>query len=99
MNNLNLYDQVKRGEDARQLLKHPLLVESWQHYDAVLVALLADPGTDRDKAVEVRGWLIAARKARSHLERIIKDGIVAAEEIKQEERRKSVPQRIRSAFR
>ena len=96
---MNPHDEVRRGEAAKQLLADPLLKEAWANYEAVLLNLLATPDTLPDKAVEVRGWLIAARKARSHLERIVTDGILAAEQIKLEERRKTVPQRVRAAFR
>lgn len=96
---MNAHDEVRRGEDAARLLASPLLREAWQHYDAVLLGLLADPDSPPEKAAEVRALLIAARKARGHLERLVTDGKWAAERIKQEEQRKTVPQRVRAAFR
>ncbi len=95
---MNPHDEVKRGDEAQRILAHPLYKEAWQSYEAVLLELLASAATPADKAVEVRAWLIAARKARGHLERIVNEGKVAQEQIRQEESRKSIKQRIRAAF-
>jgi hypothetical protein len=54
----------------------------------ILLSILANADTTRERAEEVRGWLIAARKARGHLERIVKEGALAEAQIRQEETRK-----------
>ena len=95
---MNLYDETKRADEAQRLLANPLYKEAWQSYEAVLLELLASAATTADKAQEIRGWLIAARKARGHLERIVSEGKLAAEQIRQEEQRKTIKQRIRAAF-
>lgn len=95
---MNPHDEVKRSDEAQRLLANPLYKEAWQSYEAVLLELLASANTTAEKAVEIRGWLIAARKARGHLERIVAEGKLAAEQIRQEESRKTVRQRIRAAF-
>ena len=95
---MNLYDETKRADEAQRLLANPLYKEAWQSYEAVLLELLASAATTADKAQEVRAWLIAARKARGHLERIVSEGKLAAEQIRQEEQKKTVRQRIRAAF-
>lgn len=95
---MNLHDQTKRADEAQRLLANPLYKEAWASYEAVLLELLASAATTADKAQEIRGWLIAARKARGHLERIVSEGKLAAEQIRQEEQRKTIKQRIRAAF-
>ena len=95
---MNLYDETKRADEAQRLLANPLFKEAWQSYEAVLLELLASAATTPDKAHEIRGWLIGARKARGHLERIVSEGKLAAEQIRLEEQRKTIKQRIRAAF-
>ena len=95
---LNLHDEAERGQQAAELLKSPIYREAWASYEAVLIDLLANANTPADKAAEIRGWLIGAHKARGHIERIVKEGILAAEDIKRQEKQLTMRQRIRSAF-
>jgi hypothetical protein len=95
---MNAHDEVKRADEAQRLLANPMLREAWASYEAVLLELLASAATTADKAAEVRSWLIGSRKARGHLERIVSEGKLAAEEIRLEEQRKSLKQRIRAVF-
>jgi hypothetical protein len=95
---MNPHDEVKRADEAQRLLANPLFREAWASYEAVLLELLASAATTADKAAEVRSWLIGSRKARGHLERIVSEGKLAAEEIRLEEQRKTVKQRIRAVF-
>jgi hypothetical protein len=95
---MNAHDEVKRADEAQRLLANPLFKEAWASYEAVLLELLASAATTADKAQEIRGWLIAARKARGHLDRIVSEGKMAAEQIRLEEQRKSIKQRIRAVF-
>jgi hypothetical protein len=95
---MNAHDEVKRADEAQRLLANPLFREAWASYEAVLLELLASAATTADKAQEIRGWLIAARKARGHLDRIVSEGKMAAEQIRLEEQRKSIKQRIRAVF-
>ena len=95
---MNLHDEAERGRQAAELLKSPIYREAWASYEAVLVELLSNANTPSDKVGEVRGWLIAARKARGHLERIVKEGVLAAEDIRRQEKQQSIRQRIRSVL-
>lgn len=95
---MNAHDEVKRADEAQRLLANPLFREAWASYEAVLLELLASAATTADKDTEIRGWLIAARKARGHLDRIVSEGKLAAEQIRLEEQRKSIKQRIRAVF-
>jgi hypothetical protein len=95
---MNAHDEVKRADEAQRLLANPLFREAWASYEAVLLELLASAATTADKATEIRGWLIAARKARGHLDRIVSEGKLAAEQIRLEEQRKTMKQRIRAVF-
>jgi hypothetical protein len=91
-------ESVLRADEASRLLKNPLYKEAWASYEAVLLELLASANTAPEKALEVRGWLIAARKARGHLERIVSEGTLAAESIRLAEQRKTVRQYVRGVF-
>lgn len=95
---LNLHDEAERGRQAAELLKSPIYREAWASYEAALIELLANANTSADKVTEIRSWLIGAHKARGHLERIVKEGILAVEDIKRQEKQQSIRQRIRSAF-
>lgn len=85
---MNPHDEIKKADEAERLLKNPILREAWASYEAILLNLLANADTSAEKAVEIRGWLIAARKSRGHIERIVKDGAIAAEQIRLEASRK-----------
>lgn len=85
---MTLDDEARRGDEAAQILKSAVYRDAWASYEAILLQLLANADTTPQRAEEVRGWLIAARKARGHLERIVKDGALAAEQIRREEERK-----------
>lgn len=90
-------DDVRRGEEARQVLSAQVYKDSWLAYEQILIALLASADTSKDKAAEVRSWLIGARKARAHLERIMAEGQFAAEQIKLDEQKPNWRQRFRVA--
>ena len=85
---MTLTDESRRGDEAKQILSSPVYKDAWASYEAILLAILSNADTTRERAEEVRGWLIAARKARGHLERIVKEGAIAEAQIKQEETRK-----------
>lgn len=90
-------DDVRRGEEAKQVLTAQVYKDSWASYEQILIAILASADTSKEKAAEVRTWLIGARKARAHLERIMAEGQFAAEKIKLEEERVPWRQRFRVA--
>jgi hypothetical protein len=80
------------------ILAHPIYKQAWAGYEQALLNLLASADTPSDRAAEVRGWLIAARKAKAHLERIMQDGAFAAEQIRREESYQSRWQRVQRQF-
>ena len=85
---MTLTDESRRGDEAKQILSSAVYKDAWAAYEAILLQILSNADTTRERAEEVRGWLIAARKARGHLERIVKEGVLAEAQIKQEETRK-----------
>jgi hypothetical protein len=85
---MTLTDESRRGDEAKQVLSSAVYKEAWASYEMILMGILANADTTKERAEEVRGWLIAARKARGHLERIVKEGVLAEAQIKQEETRK-----------
>lgn len=96
---MNRQDEVNRGDEAKRILDSAVYKAAWQSYERALVDLLASADTTPEKAVELRALLIAARKADSHLRRIMQEGFVAADAIRRDDaQRKNLAQRLRAAF-
>lgn len=74
-------DERRRGEDARRVLAEPVYKEAWQAYEKRLLDELASAARTEDEVRTLRGLLIASRKARAHLERIMAEGNMAAANI------------------
>ena len=87
---MNDHELVRRADRAKQLLEHDLFNEAWTAYRAVMLDLMATAKTDAE-TLEAKRMLRAAESARSHIERIIAEGTVAAADIKAESERKSAP--------
>ena len=85
---MTLTDESRRGEEAAQILSSAVYKDAWNAYEAILLQILSNADTTRERAEEVRGWLIAARKARGHLGGIVKEGALATAQVKQDEARK-----------
>lgn len=80
-------DEVKRGNQAKQLLNDPLWLEAWELYRLRVFAAIENAKTDEGT---IRGKLMlgVANDVRAYFEGLINTGKAAAHEIKLEEERK-----------
>jgi len=92
---MNLEETVKRGHRAKQVLETDVYIDAWQAYEARLLEELANVDRTEEQAKQLRALLIASRKAKGHLERIMRDGTHAAHELQLIERQS----KFRSLFR
>ena len=79
--------EVRRGEQARQLLDNPVQQEAWDALRKRLLALMETAQTD-EAALKAKLALNLLTDIRSHWVRIVNEGTVAAESIKLEEAKK-----------
>ena len=86
----------ERGLSAERVMKEVAYKEAWKHLEGVWISMLADPETTHEKATEIRRYLVAGRKLRQYLERVMGEGNLAAAEIRREESRKGWRERFRS---
>jgi predicted ArsR family transcriptional regulator len=87
-------ENVRRAEQARQILDNPLWVEAWDAYRQRLIEIWEESKPDEvTLREEAKHLLRVALAARRHLERLVVDGKVSAESIKIEEARKKWYQR------
>ena len=84
---MNLDEERRRGNKAKAILEDEVYREAWGAYEARLLEELANADRSEDQAKQLRALLISARKARAHLERIMRDGQVAAHELELLEKR------------
>jgi hypothetical protein len=91
---MNDLEQIRRAEQARQIIESPLWIEAWECYRAKLLVIWeASKLNELEQREEAKRLLLAGQAARSHLEMLIRDGKVSAESIKVEEARKKWYQR------
>jgi len=70
--------EVRRGEDARQLLEHPLLIEAFDTFEVEITEKWrSSPARDEDGRERLWMMLQAARRARAHLESLVDSGKLA----------------------
>lgn len=86
---------IRRAEEAQRILRSHVWAEAWEAYERRILEAMANADLEQAKLVRLQGYLVAARKARGHMERIIQDGQLAAKEIELDERKK----RMRDIFR
>lgn len=85
------HQAVTRGRSAEQFLKSPLWAEAWEAYrDKLLGVIESADSADEKLVMHAKRLLTAGIAAKSHLERLVKDGTVAAESIKLEEQRRGL---------
>ena len=73
-----------RGDEAKRLLENPLWVEAWDAGRAALLKRMEDAAqTDVDAVMGAKAVLAGMTIARQYLERIVKDGAMAANSIEQ----------------
>ena len=95
---MSTQEEWQLGEDAKAVMSNPAWKHAWSSYVTILTNLLANADTPEDKAREVRALLIAAHKSKGHLERLMAEGNMAGQQIRLEESRRTLKQRVRSAF-
>ena len=76
-----LADEQRRAIDAARIIAEPIYKEAWQAYEARLLDEIANAGRNDDEVLRLRAFLVASRKARAHLERIMSAGAHAAQEL------------------
>ncbi len=87
-------ENVRRADQARQILDSPLWAEAWDAYRQRLIEIWEESKPDEvTLREEAKQLLRVAQAARRHLERIVVDGKVSAESIKIETERKKWFQR------
>lgn len=79
---MNEVEQVRRAEQAKQILDSPLWAEAWELYRTRTLTIIEGAGSDDvDTVMHAKRMLFAGAAARKHLEAIIADGKVAAADI------------------
>lgn len=81
----------RRGEEARQIVKHPIYVEAFQTIEDRLVSQLAQVEIAQERAEYLRSLLVANRKIRQYLEQVMHTGTLEAMD---EQRRKGALQHV-----
>ncbi len=86
---MNDVERLRRAEQARAILESPVFIEAWEIYRARTLMLIENADSNATEAVmQAKRLLAAGTAARKHLEAIIKDASVAAEDIRVDEERK-----------
>ena len=84
----NLYKERELGEEAGRILRSPLWAEAWAAYRLrILEEIEAAPSNADDKVMHLKRLLAACTAAKLHLERIMKEGAVAAASIEFDNRK------------
>ena len=85
----NLYKERERGEEAGRIVRSPVWADAWAAYrQRIHEEIEAAPSQATDTVMHLKRLLTACTAAKLHLERIMKEGEVAAASIEFEERRK-----------
>jgi hypothetical protein len=87
----NLYKEREQGQAAEQILKNPIWEEAWTAYRArILEEIEAAPSDKHDLVMHLKRLLSAATAARTHMTRIMQEGVVAAKMIELEEKKQGL---------
>ncbi len=76
-------DQVRRMHAADRLLKHEIFVEAWDELRKTLRTVMETAKTD-EATLKAKTMLGLMADLRSHWERVMADGKIAAEDIHRE---------------
>lgn len=87
--------EERRGEDARIVLESAIYKEAFAQIEANIVAKMALQATTAAEAEELRRLMIALRKVRTYMERVMTTGTMAAME---EERKRNWAQRMTDRY-
>lgn len=86
---MNEQQQIRRAEQARQILDNPRWVEAWETYRADMLNTIEQADAeDVEVVLLAKRMLSIAVQVRRHFERLIEDGKISAETVKAEEQRK-----------
>ncbi len=87
----NIYKEREQGIAAEQVLKSSVWIEAWEAYRArILEEIEAAPSNGEHTVMHLKRLLAAATAAKLHLERIMKDGAIAAKNIELDERKTGI---------
>jgi hypothetical protein len=96
----NLYKERDLGSEAERIIKSEVYQEAWNAYRLRVLELMEAAGShDTATVMHLKQLLTVATAVRAHLERIMKEGAIAAASIEFEEKRgmlKRMAQRIAS---
>lgn len=88
---MELHKEREAGQEAERVLKSPAYIEAWDAYRLrILEEIEAAKSTEVEKVMHLKRLLTAAAAAKAHLERIMKEGVVAARAIELEEKRRGL---------
>lgn len=84
----NHYKERELGQAAQAILSNPVWEEAWTAYRArILEEIEASPSGNTELVMHLKRLLSAASGAKGHLERIMKDGAFAANQIELEDKK------------
>lgn len=76
-----MHDQIKRGDDARQIVENPLFLEAFEELRAVYIGLLESlPPKDDLGRFRYTEALKQVRYVKGHLESVLAQGKLAQDE-------------------
>lgn len=82
-------DQIKRAEDARQVIENPLFVEAFEELRAVYIGILESlPAKDDLGRFRYAEALKQVKYVKAHLESVLAQGKIAQDEAKLAEENK-----------
>lgn len=86
---MSLYTERERGQSAEQVLNNPIWQEAWTAYRLrILEEIEAAPSNNTDMVMHLKRLLAACSAAKGHMERIMKEGQIAAASIEFDNKRK-----------
>lgn len=86
---MSLYKEREDGQRAEQILANPIWAEAWEAYRLrILEEIERAPSAGTDTVMHLKRLLTAASAAKAHMERIMKEGAIAAKSIELEEKQR-----------
>lgn len=90
-------ERVARGRRAEHIITSDEWREAWNSYrDLLLREIESASANDVESVMHCKRLLVAANAARTHLERMMADGVVAAKEIEVFTKRQRVAKNVRN---
>lgn len=85
---MDTQDRVRRAAWAKQVTDSPHWQDTWQIYrDSCLALIEGADSSATEQVMHAKRLLVAGTKARKHIEALLTDGKIAAEQIKGEKAR------------